>query len=53
MVSEEARESYPHEIVHEVESNSEADMASNVQRVIAWSAQWAADHEGGEEDEDV
>ena len=44
VVAEEARESYPSEIVHEVQSNSAADMEGNVERMVAWAAQWYADN---------
>jgi adenylate kinase len=44
VVAEEARESYAEDVVHEVPSNSHADMESNVERVVAWVAQWCADN---------
>mmetsp|Transcript_15815 Transcript_15815/g.34282 ORF Transcript_15815/g.34282 Transcript_15815/m.34282 type:complete len:175 (-) Transcript_15815:1566-2090(-) len=36
VVLEEARESYKHEIVHEMQSNSVEDMESNVDRMVQW-----------------
>ena len=44
VVAEEARASYPPEIVHEVDSTCEADAAGSVDRVVGWLAQWRADN---------
>jgi adenylate kinase len=44
VILDEARESYAHEIVHEVPSNTVEDLQSNVQRVCAWCDQWMKDH---------
>lgn len=44
VVAEEARGSYPPEIVHEVDSTCEADAAGSVDRVVGWLAQWRADN---------
>jgi len=35
-----ARESYAHEIVHEVPSNTIEDMENNLDRISQWSKQW-------------
>lgn len=43
VVLEEARESYSHDIVHEVPSNTIEDMENNVARVEQWGKQWLAD----------
>jgi len=44
VVYESARESYPEEIVHEVQSSSVEDMDLNVGRVDAWLTQWKEEH---------
>jgi len=36
VAEEEAREAYPKEAVHSVQSDSTTDLASNVERVVAW-----------------
>uniref|UniRef100_A0A7S2SS55 Adenylate kinase isoenzyme 6 homolog n=1 Tax=Rhizochromulina marina TaxID=1034831 RepID=A0A7S2SS55_9STRA len=43
VILEEARESFPVEIVHEVQSESIEDMDSNVGRVAQWLEQWKVD----------
>mmetsp|Transcript_4813 Transcript_4813/g.13916 ORF Transcript_4813/g.13916 Transcript_4813/m.13916 type:complete len:186 (+) Transcript_4813:156-713(+) len=43
VILEEARESYAHEIVHEVPSNTIDDMDNNVSRVEQWAKQWLQD----------
>ena len=43
VILEEARESYSHDIVHEVPSNTIEDMENNVVRVEQWGKQWLAD----------
>jgi len=48
VVAEEARASYPPEIVHEVDSNCEADAGGSVERVVGWLAQWRVDHPSDE-----
>jgi adenylate kinase len=47
VILEEARDSYAHEIVHEVASNTVDDMESNVTRIDQWCKQWLEDN--GEE----
>jgi adenylate kinase len=44
IVLEEARDSYAHEIVHEVQSDTIDDMDSNVLRVQQWCEQWRKDN---------
>jgi adenylate kinase len=44
VVLEEARESYDEAIVHELDSNTLADLQSSVGRVTAWQEAWKADH---------
>jgi len=44
VILEEARESYAHEIVHEVPSNTVEDMDNNVNRVAEWCKQWEKDN---------
>ena len=44
VVSEEARESYPPEIVVELQSESTDDLEANVARVVAWVEAWKKDH---------
>lgn len=39
-ILEEARESYPTEIVHELRSDIESDIESNVDRIRSWIEQW-------------
>jgi len=46
VVADEARDSYPTDIVHEVPSNSPEDMAANVERTVAWYQQWVRDNAG-------
>lgn len=43
VILEEARESYAHNIVHEVPSNTIEDMDNNVSRVEQWAKQWLID----------
>lgn len=45
VVLDEARESYKEEIVIELRSDTVEDIESNVQRVLQWMQQWAADHQ--------
>ena len=45
VVLDEARESYKEEIVIELRSDAVEDIESNVQRVLQWMQQWAADHQ--------
>jgi len=40
VVLEEARESYDKALVHEITSQTEADLQGNVERVKAWVEQW-------------
>ena len=47
VVLQEARESYPEEAVHQVQSDSIEDMDSNVERVVQWMGAWQGDREGG------
>ena len=42
--SNEAKESYPEEIVHELPSNTEKDLEQNVERIISWISQWLKDN---------
>lgn len=44
VVLSEARESYPEELVHEVQSNTIEDMESNCSRVEQWFIQWINDN---------
>ena len=44
VVTEDARESYDPEIVHELPSNSPADMESNILRIEQWIQQWKQDN---------
>lgn len=44
VVLDEARESYPTEIIHEVNSNTVGDMEQTVERVKQWRAQWYKDN---------
>lgn len=43
VILEEARESYAHEVVHEVQSNTIEDMENNATRVEEWGKQWMKD----------
>jgi adenylate kinase len=40
VVLEAARESYEDDIVHELQSNTEEDLDSNVQRIVQWYEAW-------------
>ena len=42
VILDEARESYAHEIVHEVPSNVLEDLQSNVHRACQWCEQWVS-----------
>lgn len=44
VVAEEARESYDENIVHELTSDSLADVEASLGRVTAWLAAWNAEH---------
>lgn len=44
VILDEARQSYAHEIVHEVPSNVIEDLQSNVQRGCQWCEQWVSDN---------
>ena len=43
-ILEEARESYPAEIVHELPSNTPDDMESNIGRILQWIQAYGAQH---------
>jgi len=43
VVLDEAKESYAHEIVHEVPSNTKEELESNVSRMVQWTAQWISE----------
>ena len=43
-ILDEAKESYPEEIVHELPSNTENDLKQNVERIISWISQWLKDN---------
>ncbi|KAJ9595871.1 hypothetical protein L9F63_012930, partial [Diploptera punctata] len=40
MLLEEAMESYTHEIVHELQSNTPDEMENNIERIAEWLKQW-------------
>lgn len=44
VVLEEAREAYPSDAVHEVPSNSVAELESNVSRICQWLEAWKANN---------
>lgn len=44
VVLDEARASYPHEIVVEMQSDSIDDLHANLQRILDWIAVWRSDH---------
>lgn len=44
VVLDEARSSYPEEIVVELNSGSTEDLESNVARLTEWITQWKKDH---------
>ena len=48
VILEEAREAYDPAIVHEVASNTVADMEATVQRVRDWSQQWIKDQDAAD-----
>lgn len=48
VVLEEARSSYPSEIVVELQSEGTEDLESNVARIVEWIRAWENDHPGGE-----
>jgi adenylate kinase len=44
-ILEEAKEAYREELVVELQSNTEEDMANNLERVLAWMEQWRKDRD--------
>lgn len=44
VVLESAKESYAAEIVHEIPSNTQDDMESNITRTMQWCEQWIQDN---------
>ena len=44
VILEEARASYAQEVVHEVPSNTQTDMESNIGRTVQWCEQWIKDN---------
>jgi len=44
-ILDEAKESYPEEIVHELPSNTDEDLKQNVGRIRSWISQWLQDNE--------
>ena len=45
LFQDEAKSSYREEIVHELLSNTEQDIDSNVDRICAWIEQWSKDNQ--------
>ena len=43
-ILEEAKESYKHEIVNELNSNTPDDMEDNLTRILQWVQQWHSEH---------
>ena len=43
-ILDEAKESYPEEIVHELPSNTDEDLKQNVSRISSWISQWLLDN---------
>lgn len=41
-ILDEAKDSYPHEIVHELHSNTQEEMISNLQRILEWCKLWTS-----------
>ena len=50
-VLDEAKECYDENIVHSLDSNSESDQKSNLERILAWIKSWQSDN-AEESDED-
>lgn len=44
-ILEEARNSYKHEIVHELQNNDLGDINENVNRICLWIQQWKIDNQ--------
>jgi adenylate kinase len=44
VVLEEARESYPAEVVVELKSEGPDDLETNVKQIVEWIGQWRNDH---------
>ena len=44
-ILEEARECYDEDIVHELASNEEGEIDSNVERIVSWVENWRKDNE--------
>lgn len=53
VVSDEARESYQHGIVVELESNTMDDLEENMARIVKWIDQWMKDNADGVDDGDA
>ena len=45
VVLEEARSSYPPEIVVELQSEGTEDLEANVSRIVQWIKSWTQDHQ--------
>ena len=43
-ILEEARDSYKHEIVHELPSNTPEEMEDNLDKILKWIEEWKATH---------
>ena len=44
VVLEEARESYPAEIVVELKSEGSDDLEANVKQIVEWIGRWSSEH---------
>jgi len=44
VILEEARESYPTEIVVELSSEGPDDLEANVKRIVEWIGRWSVEH---------
>jgi len=44
VVLQEARDSYPHQIVVELKSESSQDLENNVASIVSWIQQWLKDN---------
>ena len=43
-ILDEAKENYPEEIIHELQSNNQDELQQNVKRILSWISQWVEDN---------
>ena len=43
-ILDEAKENYPEEIIHELQSNNQDELQQNVKRILSWISRWVEDN---------